>query len=140
MLPLTKRPDDIPLLVDVFIRKYGKTLGKKIGRIDEKVMDAFLRYSWPGNVRELQNVIERMMNYARADELTPELIPQEILNVRPALGPDMDLNMEMESPEGAEKKLIERMLKLKFPKNQIAQRMKVSRTTLFRKIRKYGLA
>ncbi|PKN16898.1 MAG: sigma-54-dependent Fis family transcriptional regulator [Deltaproteobacteria bacterium HGW-Deltaproteobacteria-6] len=142
MLPLTKRLDDIPLLVDVFIRKYGKTLGKNIGRIDEKVMDAFLRYAWPGNVRELQNVIERMMNYARSDELTPDLIPQEILNTRHFPGPDLEMNMntEMESPEDVEKKLISRMLKLKFPKNQIAKRLNVSRTTLFRKIKKYGLA
>jgi len=47
--------------------------------------------------------------------------------------------MDMESPEEGEKKLISRMLSLKFPKNQIAERMKVSRTTLFRKMRKYGL-
>lgn len=137
MLPLTERLDDIPLLVDLFIKKYGKTLGKNIKRIDEKVMDAFMRYSWPGNVRELQNVMERMMNYTRSAELTPDLIPPEILNARHAPGPDMD--MDMESPEDAEKKLIGRMLNLRFPKNQIAERMNVSRTTLFRKMKRYGL-
>jgi len=136
MLPLTERLDDIPLLVDVFIKKYGKTLGKNIKRIDEKVMDTFMRYSWPGNVRELQNVMERMINYTRSDELTADLIPSEILNTRHTPGPDMD----MESPEDAEQKLISRMLNLKFPKNQIAKRMNVSRTTLFRKMKKYGLA
>jgi transcriptional regulator with PAS, ATPase and Fis domain len=46
----------------------------------------------------------------------------------------------MESPIDAEKKLISRMLTLKFPKRQIAERMNVSRTTLFRKMKKYGLA
>ena len=138
MLPLTERLDDIPLLTNVFIKKYGKTLGKNIRRIDENVMDAFLRYSWPGNVRELQNVIERMMNYTRSDELTADLIPPEILNTRHAVGQDMD--MHLESPEDAEKKLISRMLTLRFPKNQIAERLNVSRTTLFRKMKKYGLA
>jgi len=48
--------------------------------------------------------------------------------------------MEMESPESAEKKLIGRMLNLKFPKKQIAERMNISRTTLFRKMKKFGLA
>ncbi len=138
MLPLTERLDDIPLLVDVFIKKYGKTLGKSIRHIDEKVMDAFMRYSWPGNVRELQNVMERMMNYTRSDELTADLIPPEILNTRHVPGPDLE--MEMESPEDTEKKLIGRMLNLKFPKNQIAERMNISRTTLFRKMKKFGLA
>ena len=136
MLPLTQRGDDIPLLVDVFVKKYGKTLDKRIRRIDEKVIDAFLRYSWPGNVRELQNVIERMMNYARSDELTADLIPPEILNTFHTHGPGLD----MESPVDAEKKLIDRMLTLKFPKKKIAERMKISRTTLFRKMKKYGLA
>ena len=137
MLPLTERLDDIPLLVDLFIKKYGKTLGKNIRRIDNKVMDAFMRYSWPGNVRELQNVMERIINYTRSDELTVDLIPLEILNARHAPGPSLDIDME--SPEDAEKKLIGRMLNLRFPKNQIAERMAVSRTTLFRKMKKYGL-
>ncbi len=140
MLPLRERRDDIPLLVNVFIKKYGKTLGKNIRRIDETVMDAFTRYFWPGNVRELQNVIERMINYTRSDELTADLIPPEILNTRHAPGQDMDMYVDMESPEDAEKKLIGRMLNLRFPKNQIAERMNVSRTTLFRKMKKYGLA
>lgn len=136
LLPLTQRVDDIPLLVDVFIQKYGKTLGKKICRLDEKVMDVFMRYSWPGNVRELQNVIERMMNYARSDELTADLVPPEILNSLHARGPDTDL----EPPGEAEKKLISRMLALQFPKRHIAERLNVSRTTLFRKMKKHGLA
>lgn len=67
LLPLTERLDDIPRLVEVFVRKYGDALGKKIYRIDDKVMDAFMHYSWPSNVRELQNVIERMMNYGRGN-------------------------------------------------------------------------
>jgi transcriptional regulator with PAS, ATPase and Fis domain len=138
MLPLRERLDDIPLLVNVFIKKYGKTLGKNIRRIDETVMDTFMRYFWPGNVRELQNVIERMMNYTRSDELTADLIPPEILDTRHAMGQDID--MYMESPEDAEKKLISRMLNLRFPKNQIAKRLNVSRTTLFRKMKKNGLA
>jgi transcriptional regulator with PAS, ATPase and Fis domain len=137
MLPLTERLDDIPLLVDLFIKRYGKTLGKNIRHIDDKVMDAFMRYSWPGNVRELQNVMERMINYTRSDELTADLIPLEILNARHASGPALD--MDMESPEDAEKKLIGHMLNLRFPKNQIAEKMAVSRTTLFRKMKKYGL-
>lgn len=140
MLPLRERLDDIPLLVNVFIKKYGKALGKNIRRIDETVMDAFMRYFWPGNVRELQNVIERMINYTRSDELTADLIPPEILNTHYAPGQDMDMYMDMESPEDTEKKLISRMLSLRFPKNQIAKRLNVSRTTLFRKMKKYGLA
>ena len=135
LLPLTERRDDIARLTEVFIRKYGETLGKKINRIDDKIMDAFMHYSWPGNVRELQNVIERMMNYGRSGELTPDLLPPEIVDGRHASMPNMDL----ESPEETEIRMIRQMLNLKFRKHQIAERMKISRTTLFRKMKQYNL-
>ncbi|HQG66797.1 MAG TPA: sigma 54-interacting transcriptional regulator [Smithella sp.] len=132
--PLRERTDDIPLLVDVFIKKYESTLRKTISHVDEKVLNIFLQHSWPGNVRELQNVVERMVNYASSSRLTPSLIPPEIADVRRA-HPHLDL----ESPEEKEKRLIRHMLTLKFSKNNIAEQLGMSRTTLFRKIKKYGL-
>ena len=136
MPPLTKRREDIPCLLDLFVRKYGGSLGKTIRRIDDKVMEAFMRYAWPGNVRELQNVVERMMNYSRSEELTADLLPPEFFESRHLPFADM----EMESPEETEKIMIARMLNLKFRKKQIAERLNISRTTLFRKIRRYKLS
>ena len=57
--PLRVRKKDIPLLVQFFINKFNKSLGKSITEIPKAVMDGFIHYSWPGNIRELQNVIER---------------------------------------------------------------------------------
>lgn len=57
--PLRERKDDIPLLIKYFSDKFGKTIGKNIESVDQKVMDALLDYDWPGNVRELENIIER---------------------------------------------------------------------------------
>jgi transcriptional regulator with PAS, ATPase and Fis domain len=79
-------------------------------------------------VRELQNVIERMMNFARANELTYDLIPGEIIRSRRT----PDRIGDMESPEEIEKKLIKKMLDLKFHKIQIAEKLNVSRATLYR--------
>src|SRR5712691_1708513 len=59
MPSLRERADDIPLLVEYFIGRFAKKLGKKFRRIDKKTMKVFQTYQWPGNVRELQNVIER---------------------------------------------------------------------------------
>ena len=56
---LKERSDDIPILVDYFISRFATRMGKRIGQIDRKTLDAMQRYSWPGNIRELQNVIER---------------------------------------------------------------------------------
>jgi formate hydrogenlyase transcriptional activator len=57
--PLRKRATDIPLLVEYFIKRFGKRAGKQFSSIDKKSLKAFQAYGWPGNVRELQNVIER---------------------------------------------------------------------------------
>src|SRR3989449_10983038 len=59
MPSLRDRADDIPLLVEYFIDRFAKKLGKKFRRMDKKTMKVFQVYQWPGNVRELQNVIER---------------------------------------------------------------------------------
>ncbi|MBU1544946.1 MAG: sigma-54-dependent Fis family transcriptional regulator [Proteobacteria bacterium] len=135
MLPLCERPDDIPLLLHWFIKKFEDKLGKKIRHIDQTVMDKFSQYSWPGNVRELQNVIERMMNFASAGELTYDLIPEEILKV----GMTSSNIDALKSPEEVERKMIIKMMELKFHKTQIAKQLDISRATLYRKIQKYRL-
>ena len=136
LLPLHERPDDIPLLAHWFIKKYEAILGKHISRIDERIMEAFLHYPWPGNVREMQNVIERMMNFAHSSELTFDLVPAEIVKTRTAPVQMTDL----ESPAENEKKAIMKLLALHFQRNKIAEKMNMSRATLYRKIRKYGLS
>jgi formate hydrogenlyase transcriptional activator len=56
---LRERKDDIPLLVNFFLSKFGKKLGKEMRGLSQKSMDSLLNYDWPGNVRELQNIVER---------------------------------------------------------------------------------
>ncbi len=76
MPPLRDRLDDIPLLVDFYVKKISKRMGKSIEVIPTKVMDALQNYHWPGNVRELENVLERAVISSSgpklhlADELT----------------------------------------------------------------------
>ena len=63
--PLRERPEDIPLLVNFFLSKFAKSLGKQVRGVSQKSMDDLSRYSWPGNIRELQNVIERAVVLAK---------------------------------------------------------------------------
>jgi formate hydrogenlyase transcriptional activator len=56
---LRERKDDIPLLVNFFLSKFGKKLGKEVRGVSQRTMEGLINYSWPGNVRELQNVVER---------------------------------------------------------------------------------
>ena len=64
---LRERADDLPLLVEYFIARFGKKAGKKFRAIDDKTLKLFQGYAWPGNVRELQNVIERAVILSEGD-------------------------------------------------------------------------
>ncbi len=57
--PLRKRKEDIPMLVEYFVKRYAEKLGKQICKIDNKTLELCQSYPWPGNIRELQNIVER---------------------------------------------------------------------------------
>ena len=57
--PLRERTDDIPTLVEYFVQRYARKLGKKITNVSKETLELFQTYHWPGNIRQLQNVIER---------------------------------------------------------------------------------
>ena len=64
---LRERAEDIPLLVEYFVDRYGKKSGKKFKPIDKEALKQFQAYDWPGNIRELQNVIERAVILSDGD-------------------------------------------------------------------------
>jgi DNA-binding NtrC family response regulator len=59
MPPLRQRKEDIPLLVNHFVAKFNKKIGKKIDTVSKETLSAMQEYHWPGNVRELESIIER---------------------------------------------------------------------------------
>jgi transcriptional regulator with GAF, ATPase, and Fis domain len=59
--PLRERREDIPLLVEYFVKRFAEKMGKRIRTIDKRTLEACLEYPWPGNIRELQNIVERSM-------------------------------------------------------------------------------
>ncbi|MFQ5600838.1 MAG: sigma-54-dependent transcriptional regulator [Candidatus Krumholzibacteriia bacterium] len=81
--PLRERKEDIPLLVDHFMRKYAKKDSKHIGGIEPAALAALVDYSWPGNVRELENAVERAVVLVRGDKLSTTELPPEVLNRAP---------------------------------------------------------
>jgi len=68
--PLRERKEDIPLLVQHFVKKYSKKTGRKIKETSKKVIDSLMAYDWPGNVRELENIIERAVIVCPGERLT----------------------------------------------------------------------
>jgi PAS domain S-box-containing protein len=65
--PLRKRKEDIPMLVEYFVKRYAEKVGKQICKIDNKTLELCQSYSWPGNIRELQNIVERSVILCGSD-------------------------------------------------------------------------
>jgi len=83
--PLRQRREDIPELVSYFLNYYNELNDRFVVHIHTDAMQALQDYDWPGNVRELQNYIERAVVLADGDELTPDLLPSELIaSERPA--------------------------------------------------------
>ncbi|MBI1320780.1 MAG: response regulator [Candidatus Hydrogenedens sp.] len=143
--PLSARPDDIPALVDHFLRKFSLELGKEVLDADDDVIYLFMRYGWPGNVRELENVIERAVVLAEGNSITREELPAEILNApaaEPTAGPTPAAiaSSLQERTDRMEAELIQGALeRFRWNKTKAAEHLGLKRTTLQYKIKKFGL-
>ena len=101
--PLRDRPDDIPLLVDHFLRQQNQRLGTEIEGLTSEALDGLVDYHWPGNVRELQNCIERGVVLSSGDQIDYDDLPQSIR------GSDDPLEQLFASDELSIKKLTARL-------------------------------
>jgi transcriptional regulator with PAS, ATPase and Fis domain len=70
--PLKERKDDIPILIEYFVKRYADKAGKRISKIDKNTLELCASYDWPGNIRELQNIIERSVILCTGDTLRVE--------------------------------------------------------------------
>jgi transcriptional regulator with GAF, ATPase, and Fis domain len=103
---LRERKQDIPTLVEYFIRHYSRKAGKKMSTIEPRTLELLASYSWPGNIRELQNVIERSVIVCESDVFS---IDPSWLSVEPSSAQDPSSPFAQRSP-GREKVVIEAAL------------------------------
>ncbi len=136
--PLRERSEDIPLLVEHFISMFDEKTGKNITTVSPGSMDLLLDYPWPGNVRELENAIEHAFVHCRSDTILPEHLPESIHRAQKSVA---DLAMLSDNPlDEAERQVILRVLEeANWDQVRAMNRLKISRTTLWRKMRKYRI-
>ena len=142
--PLRSRRDDIPALVDHFLRKFGLEMNKDVTAVDDEVMEFLMRYPWPGNVRELENVMERAVVLAEGSAITRDELPQELLfnqeDISPRPTPIANGASLIERTDEMERELIRGALeRFRWNKTKAADHLGLKRTTLQYKIKKYGL-
>jgi transcriptional regulator with GAF, ATPase, and Fis domain len=132
--PLRDRSDDIPLLVDFYVKKLSKRMGKSVQIIPTRVMSALQNYDWPGNVRELENVLERAVINSSGPKLR---LVDELKK------PQRDLSTTQRTLEAVEREHIVRILEQTqwkiSGKNGAAEILGLNRSTLRARMRKLGI-
>ncbi len=132
---LRKRRNDIPLLTNHFLRRFAAEQGKQVKGVTSEAMRLLLDYPWPGNVRELENSIEHATVLAKGDRI-------DVLDLPPALH-DTSFSV-LETSHGTllenERILLQVVLEeCEWNKKQAAERLGISRSTLYGKLRKYQI-
>ncbi len=132
---LLERKEDIPLLVQHFINRFGKESKKQISGVSEEVLKILLNYSWPGNVRELENIIQRAITLSQQEIILPKDLPPAMLSesgegnfIEEGLHKKNTLNQ-------LEKEYIKRvMIEVGGNKSKASELLGLDRKTLYRKL------
>lgn len=139
--PLRQRKEDIPLLITDFIGRHTKHLSKKIDGISESALSILANHSWPGNIRELENIIERAIILCKGPIIEPEDLPEFLQHAKnkedASREGGLKLKDALQSPE--KDIIIETLESVSWNRNDAAQKLGINRTTLYKKMLKFGL-
>jgi len=135
--PLRERMDDVPILAMHFLRKYAAREGSAMTAISDEALNVLLSYSWPGNVRELENAIERAVVLGQGDRLRAQDLPAQVHRRADDQHPLVPAHLTLEEME---KLAIVQALRLTGGnKSEAAERLGIHRTSIYDKMRRYGI-
>lgn len=143
MVPLRQRREDIPVLADYFLKHFAASNNKPMKGISTEAMTAMMEYAWPGNVRELRNAVERGVIVSKNGYIEAEDMPEVITGrIKPQPEPeqprervrDLESFFERQRLDMAKKLMVE----FKGNKSKVAQKMGISRSTLYRLLNRAG--
>jgi transcriptional regulator with PAS, ATPase and Fis domain len=131
--PLRERRDDIPLLIDHFLKEFSRDNGRDSRVLDEKVLAHLLHYDWPGNIRELKNTINYAATVSMHERIGLEDLPPRFI-------PGSEYHRSGNVRERVERELILSMLrKTDQNKTRAAKLLNMSRKTLYNKMARYEI-
>jgi DNA-binding NtrC family response regulator len=140
--PLRQRKEDIPLLVEFFLRKYAEENQRPAHTVTPEAFRPLLNYSWPGNVRELENVVERAVVLSSGTTIGPELLPDHVVGrgtTLPLIENRADASL-FDVMEDCERHIIGDMLeKCSWNQTEAAERFHVPLSTLNQKIKRLNI-
>jgi two-component system NtrC family response regulator len=140
--PLRERRDDIPPLVQHFLKKHCERYQMPLPSVTDEALELLTRYEWPGNVRELENVIEHAVVLGRSDVIRTEDLPSHIRHAKSQISsiglrlPDEGISLE----EVEKEILVQALEKHQWNQTRAARYLNISRKTLIYRMEKFGLA
>jgi len=138
--PLRDRVEDIPLLVEHFLKKHADNYGNIVTGMESQAMEILAKYPWPGNVRELENLVEMLLAYAKRPIIRVSDLPDRIADFATARGKPAIGDNEVFTLKEAERKLIVNALaKSKGNKSHAALMLGISRKSLYKKLVDYNI-
>jgi transcriptional regulator with PAS, ATPase and Fis domain len=138
--PLRERREDIPALVEVFIKEFNREHERRVTGVTRGVVDRLMQYEWPGNVRELRNTVEEMVIFAQGKRLLDVSdLPIPLRQQRPPTAADMNLTVGMSMPEIERAALEATLRSVGHDKQRAAKILGIGLRTLYRKQKEYGL-
>ncbi len=129
--PLRGRLADVPLLLHHFLREMNRRYGRGVESFSPEVMELLLGYDWPGNIRELRNLVEALFINLEPQSrcVSPEHLPEAFQR----------LNENSEEPREDREQVLRALVATRWNKSEAAQKLHISRMTLYRKMEKYEL-
>jgi two-component system response regulator HydG len=137
--PLRARLDDIPLLADTFIHRMRLKTERNITGITKEVLDVFMQYNWPGNIRELINVIEYAFVLCPEGDISLAHLPAQLLGQQPVHAQQAPKRIKKLSKGNERQELIQALQSSGGNKSEAARRLGISRVTLWKHIKKFGI-
>lgn len=138
--PLRERKQDIPLLVDHFIRLSNAINNGQIEGVSEEAMKLLMEYDYPGNVRELQNVIERIVVLKKRGRIEVDDLPEKMIRpTKPVFEFDLSKGYETLVTEFEKSLIMKALAEAKGIKSKAAKALNLNRTTLIEKMRRLGI-
>jgi two-component system response regulator AtoC len=140
--PLRDRREDIPVLVEAFLRKSNKRLGTRVRGVAPEALERLLEYEWPGNVRELENLVERALVLSDGDVLGLKELPEKVRKVQqaPLTLPGDDLSLKRASRALEESYIRKALERTGGNRTRAAEILEISPRALLYKLKEYGIA
>ncbi len=138
--PLRERREDLPKLIDTFLRQFAQQLSRPVPTLEAEVLELLRAYPWPGNVRELQNAIEHALILCDGPTLLARHLPREIQTPDLARSTSLRATAPASFADAERETLLEALRRARGNKAEAARQLGIHRATIYAKIKQFGLS